>query len=298
MKVDYVTSYVNGDDREWGVDFLRYFNGSVNWSNSATRFRDWGTLRYSLRGVCKHMPWINNVFVVVADYEEQVPEWLCIDNPRMHIVRHSEFIPKDVLPTYNSNVIDLFLPQIDGLSEHFIYGCDDYVVVRDLNVCDFFLDNGVNVKVEMRNFKDCIYTRSIMNSNAMIDRSLIHKNVDEYVMPYCDHAFVPHLRSYDVNLLIEHASELPSFCSRFRSESDVTWLIFLMNLYSKGMLVSTGVRTKFCGLYKEGDIASLDFSDCDVIVLNDEYRESFCRAKTLLDQRLSFVLPEKCEFER
>lgn len=73
MKIDYITSFVNGDDKEWGLNYLKYFNGRVSWANSATRFRDWDTLRFSLRGVCKHMPWVNSVFLSSQTAKDRFP---------------------------------------------------------------------------------------------------------------------------------------------------------------------------------------------------------------------------------
>lgn len=298
MNIDYVTSFVNGDDKEWGMDFLRFFDGKISWANSATRFRDWDTLRYSLRGICKHMPWTNRIFLILSDSQGQIPQWLCTDNPRLHIVRHSEFIPHEVLPTFNSNVIDLFIPRIKELGQRFIYGCDDYVVVKDVKEEDFFTGNGISVKLEMRYFPHCLYTSSILNSNELIDKWLVYKSDSGYIMPYCDHALVPHLKSYDLELLNAHALDLPRFCSRFRSRDDVTWQIFLLYLYKRGLLTSKGVKTKYCGLYNSNDITSLTFQDSDVIVLNDEYHDSFREGRILLNSRLDEILPENCEFEK
>ena len=244
------------------------------------------------------MPWINQVFLILSDHKGQIPQWLYTENPRLNIVRHSEFIPQEVLPTFNSNVIDLFIPRISQLSNRFIYGCDDYVTVRDVNERDFFTDKGINVKLEMRHFPHCLYTSSILNSNELIDKWLVYRGEDGYIMPYCDHAMVPHLKSHDLELLDEHALDLSRFCSRFRSENDVTWQIFLLHLYKRGLLTPKGIETKYCGLYKACDIASLSFRDCDVVVLNDEYRDPFREGKRLLAQRLEEILPEKCEFER
>lgn len=43
---------------------------------------------------------------------------------------------------------------------------------------------------------------------------------------------------------------------------------------------------------------SQTFSDCDVIVLNDEYRDDFEKGKAMLINRLEEVLPGKSEFEK
>ena len=40
--------------------------------------------RYSLRSIEKYAPWVRKVFIVTNG---QIPNWLNLDNPRLHIVR-------------------------------------------------------------------------------------------------------------------------------------------------------------------------------------------------------------------
>ena len=42
-----------------------------------------------------------------------------------------EIVPREYLPVFNSNVIDLYIPRIEGLSERYLYACDDYIVMRE-----------------------------------------------------------------------------------------------------------------------------------------------------------------------
>lgn len=52
---------------------------------SASRFEDNEELRYSLRSIEKHAPWVRNIFIVTNG---QIPSWLNLDNPRVTIVTH------------------------------------------------------------------------------------------------------------------------------------------------------------------------------------------------------------------
>lgn len=52
---------------------------------SASRFEDNEELRYSLRSIEKHAPWVRNIFIVTNG---QIPSWLNLDNPRVKIVTH------------------------------------------------------------------------------------------------------------------------------------------------------------------------------------------------------------------
>lgn len=102
------------------------------------RYQSHDELRYSLRSMEMHAPWVSDVFIVVSD-DNALPSWLNTDNPRLHIVRHSEIIPKQFLPTYNSVTIEHFISRIPGLSEKFLYSNDDMFFFGDV-APDFFFD--------------------------------------------------------------------------------------------------------------------------------------------------------------
>jgi hypothetical protein len=53
---------------------------------SASRFNDHQELRYSLRSVWLHAPWVRNVYIVTNG---QVPTWLDLSHPRVNVVPHS-----------------------------------------------------------------------------------------------------------------------------------------------------------------------------------------------------------------
>lgn len=52
---------------------------------SASRFEDNEELRYSLRSVERHAPWVRHVFIITNG---QIPSWLNLDNPRVTVVTH------------------------------------------------------------------------------------------------------------------------------------------------------------------------------------------------------------------
>ena len=141
--MDAVITYVNGCEKVWrtnfnkgGIDPLQYM-----------KFYDWGTLRYVLRGISAYMPYIKNVFLVVSNIE-QVPDY--VDQKKVKVVLHKDFIPEEYLPTFNACTIELFLHKIPGLDEEFIYFNDDIlpispVAYNDLiyngQICESFVEN-------------------------------------------------------------------------------------------------------------------------------------------------------------
>lgn len=137
FKIDYVFPYVDNTDPEWVKEYNKYSSNSIG--TEAARFRDFGTLKCVFRGIEEHLPWINNVYLLVAT-KSQVPEWL--NTNKVKVVYHKDFIPEEYLPTFNSSCIELFLHRIPGLEEHFIYGNDDFFIYKDLQPEDFFTEEG------------------------------------------------------------------------------------------------------------------------------------------------------------
>ena len=52
---------------------------------SASRFEDNEEMRYSLRSVYRHAPWVRHIFIVTNG---QIPSWLNLDSPRITLVTH------------------------------------------------------------------------------------------------------------------------------------------------------------------------------------------------------------------
>jgi len=244
------------------------------------------------------MPWIRNIYIVMSISETQIPNWLDTQNKRIHIVWDWEIVPHEYLPVFNSNVIDLYIPRIEGLSERYLYACDDYLVMRELKSEDFFSESGIRLKVGRYKFMDCTYTRTIINSDWLICPQYISKENGYYILPYCDHAIVPHLKSENLKVMEKYQKEIEGSISRFREEKNLTWLIYPLSLMEKGLLQLSSVKTKYTALRDENSIRNLNLSDCDVIVLNDEYRDNYYYGKPLLINRLEKVLPGKSEFEK
>lgn len=98
-------------------------------------------LKFSLRSVEMHAPWVNRVFVVMND-ESAPPEWLRTDRPDLRVVKLNEILPADCLPCYCSDTIEHHLWRIPGLSTRFLYANDDMMFYRDTSPAFFFAADG------------------------------------------------------------------------------------------------------------------------------------------------------------
>ncbi len=134
VEIDFVVTWVDGSDREWRADKARFSKkGEVD--DNEERYRDWELFPYWFRGVEKFAPWVRKVHLITWGH---LPKWLNTEHPKLHIVRHEDYIPKEFLPTFNSNVLEIYMHKIEGLSERFVYFNDDIFLVDSAKPEDFF----------------------------------------------------------------------------------------------------------------------------------------------------------------
>lgn len=135
--IDFVVTWVDDTDPVWREKKMKYTGAVMSEGNTEARYRDWDTLRYWFRGVEKFAPWVRHVYFVTDD---QKPEWLNVDHPKLKWVRHTDFIPHEYLPTFSANPIEWNLHRIEDLSENFVYFNDDVFLIGETGPEDFFVD--------------------------------------------------------------------------------------------------------------------------------------------------------------
>lgn len=131
--VDFVLTWVDGNDPEWRREFNKV--KGIEGDSREERFRDMNTLQYWFRGVETFAPWVNRIYFVTCG---QRPEWLNTKHPKLVCVDHKDYIPKQYLPTFSSQAIEVNFHRIKGLSEHFVYFNDDMFITAPVKKDDFF----------------------------------------------------------------------------------------------------------------------------------------------------------------
>ncbi len=134
-KIDFVIPWVDGNDPEWQKQRKSFAAPSMADSDSAVRYRDWDNMQYWFRAVEQFTPWVNRIHFITWGH---IPQWLNTDNPKLNIVKHTDYIPEKYLPTFSSHTIELNMHRIEGLSEQFVYFNDDMFILRPMEPTDFF----------------------------------------------------------------------------------------------------------------------------------------------------------------
>ena len=166
--IDFVLPWVDGNDPVWLSEKNKFVaTEETIFSPNNSQYRDWGLLRYWFRSVERYVPWVRKIhFVSFGHY----PEWMNLNHPKLHFVRHEDFIPSKYLPTFSSHPIDLNLHRIPGLSDRFVYFNDDIFIVSPMKPSDFFM-NGLPRDCAIRNMP-MLYDIVHINLN---DINLINK---------------------------------------------------------------------------------------------------------------------------
>ncbi|MBX9689056.1 MAG: Stealth CR1 domain-containing protein [Candidatus Obscuribacterales bacterium] len=130
--MDLVITWVDGEDPRHKLKRAAYGGPVASDLYAGQRlFRNKNELKYLLRSVEKFAPWIEQIYLIV---DQQWPDWLKADSPRLKRIEHSEIFPlKEDLPNFNSAAIESCMHRIPGLSEHFLYANDDTFFGRPLS---------------------------------------------------------------------------------------------------------------------------------------------------------------------
>lgn len=174
IPIDFVIPWVDGSDPAWQKDFSKY-SPANKILNTVSRFKDWDNLQYIFRAFEEFTPWVNKIFFITYGH---LPSWLNTDHPKLAIIKHSDYIPKEHLPVFSSHAIELNLHRIENLSEHFVYFNDDSFLLKKLYPVDFF-KNSLPVDIAVLDtMHDGLIGHIVLNN---ID--IINKNFNRHVHP-------------------------------------------------------------------------------------------------------------------
>ena len=223
--MDAVITYVNGQDPIWQQSFREYAGAPA----VTKHFRDWGTLKYLLRGIETHLPFIRNVYLVVAG-ESQIPEWA--DRENLHIVLHEDIIPHGFLPVFNSTAIEMFLHRIQGLGEEVLYFNDDFFPVADCRAEDFFENGRAFIKFSRHIFAGNMYKKHVRNSDRLARRAAGLAPSLLFMRP--QHTCYPMLRSECEELYRTAEKEILASVTRVRNERNFNGGLYQSYLRHRG----------------------------------------------------------------
>jgi len=327
--IDFVITWVDMDDPKWKEDFAKYAGKIDNKKNeiSEARFRDYGFLKYWFRGVEKFAPWVRKIHFVTCG---QKPEWLDENNPKLNLVSHEDYIPKEFLPCFNSTSIEMHMHKIAGLSEHFVYFNDDFFITNHIEPerffknglpCDiaaFRFNSGLSqwakrIKNNVRLINEHFDKKQVMNQfrDKWFDKSYGMKARWNYILkPYgkfvtlrTPHNAQPYLKSTFEMVWATVGKELSkSSANRFRTTSDLTPELFRTWQICAGNFepYNTYIDTKMFPLVirPKQAVAAVRNRSYKLVCLNDNIHiRNYAQTMRNIQEAFESILPEKSSFE-
>lgn len=333
-KIDFVIMWVDGNDPEWQKEKAKYDVNS-NADGTIYRYRDWNLLNYWFRGIEKFAPWVRKIHFVTWGH---IPEWLDVNNPKLNIVNHKDFIPEKYLPTFSANTIENNIHRIKGLSENFVLLNDDVYIIKNVKDTDFFVNNvpketaALNVHCPKKSLISqyfCINDTSIVNEHFNFHESikknwkkwfnlsngkLLFRTIALYPSPRFPGFWQGHISSSYNKSTFETLWEkefdvLDNTCShKFRESSDVNQWLFKEWQIASGNFVPR--KANFGQTYyidrdgikkiKKQIINCIINQKASVISINDGPMENDEYDSLIKDLKNAFdtILPEKSSFEK
>lgn len=152
MKIDAVITWVDGDDPAHKARMASYGNQKIFSRDDvagSTRYASIGEICWCVASINRFAPFINKIYIITDRQDPHMEDFLQLNFPDgyipVEIVDHTTIFRgyEEYLPVFNSLAIETMMWRIPGLSEHFIYFNDDFLLTAPLTPKDFFTPDGV-----------------------------------------------------------------------------------------------------------------------------------------------------------
>lgn len=338
--IDIVIAWVDGNDSKWQQTKALYEtpkntisnkNTTTSVDNTIQRYRDWENLQYLFRGIEKFAPYVRTVHFVTCGH---LPSWLNTKAAKLHIVKHSDYIPEQYLPTFSSHPIELNFHRISELSENFLYFNDDFFFTSITKPDDFFV-NGIPrdmlaLQPVVANPQNPTMSHIFLNNSLILckhfnKRNNIKKQPNKYfklgypliyfiynllelTFPlftgfYTTHGPSPLCKSTLAMIWEKEFEVLNNTCNhRFRHNDDVNQYLIREWQKLSGHFIASNIN-KFLKYFDAGKdnkaiYQAITNQKYKMICLNDPcFDIDFETGKATIIKAFEKILPDKCSFE-
>lgn len=302
--MDIVISFVDCKDKVWMKSYLRTIH-KRNGIFPYHQFYNHNTIKYVLRGIDEFIPYVNNVFIVVSNIE-QVPDY--IDQSKVKIVLHKDFIPEEYLPLFNSTAIELFLHKIPGLGEEFVYFNDDMIPISHISYDDFFKDGipCISFNTEQRDktpaYKHCVlsFYEAKNTVEILTDKEIDTKDIELQIPQHSPTSLLKSVCDEASNIE-RHNSLLDFYITNIRMPRNINQYYWADILYFKKQYTASNIKSYYT--------STLDIKDVDIeevkkenkfICINDYGSDEMplSQIDDIIQLKLDTIFKNKSKYEK
>ena len=302
--MDIVISFVDCKDKVWMKSYLKTIHKD-NGFFPYHQFYNHNTIKYVLRGIDEFIPYVNNVFIVVSNIE-QVPDY--IDQSKVKIVLHKDFIPEKYLPLFNSTAIELFLHKIPGLGEEFVYFNDDMIPISHISYDDFFKDGipCISFNTEQRDktpaYKHCIlsFYEAKNTVEILTDKEIDTKDIELQIPQHSPTSLLKSVCDEASNIE-RHNSLLDFYITNIRMPRNINQYYWADILYFKKQYTTSNIKSYYT--------LTLDIKDVDIeevkkenkfICINDYGSDEMplSQIDDIIQLKLDTIFKNKSKYEK
>ena len=248
-------------------------------------------LKYVFRSIETHMPWINKVHMIVMA-DSQVPSW--INRKEVDIITHDEFMPKELLPTFNSCTIDMFISKLPRISNNFIFSNDDLITFKDLPPTYFFQKNIPVYNINLRDYKKTapgdVTRRNVYNL-------ILNTSQDNRVVT-TQHGTISYRKDWIQECYEKYKDEILKSCSNFREPKNFNQYLFAFyQMFEKTII--NDFKDIISYTVKDSQIEKIfddRFETHDFICINDD-NSAIKEVWDEIINKLDNLLPNKSKYE-
>ena len=246
-EIDIVYTYVDSSDKKWLKKMLNYKKeiGEITESEFNDKLEDryetHDEIYFSIESIEKFYNSVRNIYIVTDKQKLKKAKLSKWANSKIQYIDHTDMIPSEFLPTFNSTVIEAFFHKIPKLSETFLYFNDDMFLGNHIKIDDIFSYNSnMNVLYYVHD-NDAISTKVFYKINypnntrlAFLKKRNLFFNIQNY------HGFaVLNTNAYEIAWKNGKQDLITSFRQIRNKENTInTWLYTIMYGIYHGLYVA------------------------------------------------------------
>ena len=307
-QIDIVLPFYNDSDKIWSkvlYDYMKQEGSSDRQVTGEERYRDWENLKYWFRGVENNCKWVNKVYLVVAN-ESQIPDWLNTNYDKLKVVLHKDYIPSELLPTFNIMTIENYFCKIPDLSNNYVYCNDDYFFLNPTSSGMFFV-NDLPVYKDTQTDINKLDTSGVdgtfyqcLNNGMDLQQRILGDKAHWYAL---DHLPVSHKKDFENEIIDTYYDDFinANNKSRFRDRNNFSNHVFLCLYKDMKPYYKFDNYNNSCYVTVVRDTDFNSFSNKQMVCFNDTQRleqNDFYEVKQRMLDFMEKKFPNKSKYEK